>query len=450
MGRIASQYREFIRFGMQRSGTSPFADLLQVWTNAQNEETHMRTEQHPQRICRKGGELKKLVGECAILLIVAGFSALAQAQTVTLIHSFEGGAKDGFSPTAGLILGIDGNFYGTTYNGGPTDAGVIFRVNPAGLFSLLFTFGADNDANPIGRLVQDSAGYLYGTTYDGGKYASGTVFKFDIVSDKLTILHNFTGKTGGGNPKGDLLITAAGAMVGTTFWGGSPKCYSKIGCGVVFQLSPSKFTVLHTFAGSPKDGAHPAAGFIQDSAGNLYSTTSEGGAYGDGELNLGYGTVFKLSPAGKKTTLYSFGGVASDGIAPSADLISDSSGNLYGTAAGGGIYGAGTVFEVTPGGKETALYQFTGGDDGDGPVAPLVRDAEGNLYGTTLKGGSAGFGVVFELSKSGTFTVLHTFAGPPNDGSLPEGGLLPYNGVFYGTTIGGGKYGDGTIYKLEP
>jgi uncharacterized repeat protein (TIGR03803 family) len=213
------------------------------------------------------------------------------------------------------------------------------------------------------------------------------------------------------------------------------------------------FVVLHTFTGPP-DGGFPNGGVILDSKGNLYGTTSEGGT---GACSGGCGTVFKLSPAGKETILYSFTGTNGDGKYPQGGLVRDASGNLYGTTYGGGTsgnacnnYGCGTVFMLDAAGIETVLYSFSGGVDGATPLAGVVRDAAGNLYGTTHLGGAFNWGTVFVVDKTGTETVLHSFDGLTGDGGDAYGGLiLDSAGTLYGTTQGGGNVNSNCLPGLE-
>lgn len=223
-------------------------------------------------------------------------------------------------------------------------------------------------------------------------------------------------------------------------------------CFLTWTAQAQVFSVVHAFQGPP-DGANPMAGFIRDSAGNLYATTDGGGAYG-------WGTVFKVNASGQETVLYSFTG-GNDGGHPTATLVRDSSGNLYGTAQSGGKLNWGTVFKLNSAGKLTVLHTFTGGKDGGTPRAGLIRDSSGNLYGTTSAGGAAclaspGCGVIFKLTSAGTETVLHTFTG--SDGAMPAAALIRDSaGNLYGTTTTGGNlacgtdgpYGCGTVFKLS-
>jgi len=254
----------------------------------------------------------------------------------------------------------------------------------------------------------------------------------------LTTLYAFTGGADGGTPYfGDLVLDAKGNLYGTTFAGGAYP-----GLGVVFKVTPAGAeTVLYTFKSA--DGCSPYAGLIRDTKGNLYGTTGACGAYG-------YGTVFELTKRGAEAVLYNFTGGA-DGGQPIAGLVRDAQGNLYGTTNVGGVLGSyccGTVFEVTPAGTETVLHAFTGGADGENPVAALVRDAKGNLYGTTGQGGGSCCGTVFELTPSDTENILFSFNYTDGSGPGPNRLVRDAKGNFYGTTSGGGAYGNGTVFEL--
>jgi uncharacterized repeat protein (TIGR03803 family) len=327
---------------------------------------------------------------------------------------------------------------------------VVFKLSPSGTETVVYRFSGQDGANPHAGLVRDGAGNLYGTTSGGGA-GVGVVFKLS-PSGTETVLHSFTGDDGI-NPL-DLVRDAAGNLYGTTASGGSWNI------GVVFELVRSDSTyqskVLFTFTGNMKqDGAYPLAGLVRDVAGNLYGTTSYGGTHG-------WGVVFKLSPTGSETVLHSFTNGA-DGAYPAAGLIQDAAGNLYGTTYGAGAHGFGVVFELIrcdsePSGYEfRPLYSFTGGAAGAYPLAGLVRDMAGNLYGTTSYGGTHGWGVVFKLSPTGSETVLHSFTNGA-DGAYPAAGLIQdAAGNLYGTTTQGGAtstceppYGCGVVFKLTP
>jgi uncharacterized repeat protein (TIGR03803 family) len=259
----------------------------------------------------------------------------------------------------------------------------------------------------------------------------------------FSVIHNFTGGSDGGNPLAGFAVDAAGNFVGTTSTGGAS------GAGTVFKVTArGKETVLYTFAGGT-DGANPEAGlFINAATGNLYGTTNAGGAYGAG-------TVFEVTPRGKETVLYSFTG-KTDGANPQAGVAMNATGMLYGTTSAGGIYGNGTVFELgRKGGKwiEQVLFSFSQDATGKIPVAGVTLDANGNLYGTTSAGGTYTNGNIFELtrSKSGwTETILHNFENA-SDGAVPYGGLIfDPSGNLYGTATEGGNNEGGTIFELTP
>jgi len=259
-----------------------------------------------------------------------------------------------------------------------------------------FTGGADG-GTPYAGLVQDAKEDLYGTTSSGGSFSnSGVVFKVSSKG-KEAVLYTFTGGADGGNPYAGLVQGANGILYGTTLTGGDISCNHPYGCGTVFKVTKTgKETVLYTFTGGA-DGGYPYAGLVRDAEGNLYGTTIEGG---DLSCNhpYGCGTVFKVTKTGKETVLYTFTGGA-DGGYPYAGLVRDAKGNLYGTTSTGGALKAGVVFRVSSKGKETVLYTFTGGVDGASPLVlgRLVQDAKGRLYGTTELGGASKFGTVFKL-----------------------------------------------------
>jgi uncharacterized repeat protein (TIGR03803 family) len=268
----------------------------------------------------------------------------------------------------------------------------------------------------VGPLVKDKVGNLYGATQLGGKRGLGTVFKLSPAG-KETILHNFSGGSGGGALGAGVILDSTGNIYGTTFIGGDLNCNPGQGCGVVFKVDISGHeTVLHTFEGS--DGASPWSPLIPDSAGNLYGTTQAGGDLGLCSVGLGCGVVFELSPNSdgtwSETVLYKFCSASNctDGKFPSAGtLIQDAAGNLYGTTIEGGANtgcsggnGCGVVFELNASGKETVLHNFTGGTDGNYPLTGVTMDKAGNLYGTATSGGNTkcnpptGCGTVFKLS----------------------------------------------------
>jgi uncharacterized repeat protein (TIGR03803 family) len=379
----------------------------------------------------------------ALLTLVLISAPAAPAQTFTLLYQFRSG-PGGINPYAGVVRDAKGNLYGTTYNDGAFAAGTVFRINTAGKEKVLHSFSqTDGDgAFPwYGTLARDSSGNLYGTTITGGvagELCCGTIFKV-TAAGKETVLYRFTGDNGDGFPQAGVVRDSSGNLYGTTQNGGPSNA------GTVFKVDPSgRKTILYSFTGST-DGAYPMAAVVLDAKGNLYGTTSGGGLYSFG----GYGTVFKVDPAGKETVLYTFMG-ANDGSSPEAGVIRDSQGSLYGTTNLGGTEAAGTVFTVDLQGHETVLHNFAGGSDGWLPLGgSLVRDSAGNLYGTTPQGGSNDFGVVFKIDTKGNETALHNFSG--SDGKIPYGTLfLDRAGNLYGTTYEGGAYGGGVVFKIAP
>lgn len=398
-----------------------------------------------------------------ILIVVGGFGlaltvifspANVYANKFHLVYTFTGG-NDGGEPTGALIRGKAGYLYGTACAGGGSGYGAVFKLSPDGTETVLYSFaGYPNDgACPNASLIMDRKGDLYGTTYGSSncKAGCGTVFRLRSNNHE-TVLHAFTGEPDGAGARGGL-IRINGNLYGTTEEGGAKNL------GTVFRVTPNGTeTVLHSFGQNNGDGAFPTYGnLIADAQGDLYGTTS-----GDG---LG-GTAFELAPDGILTVLYTFCTIqpyCADGNGPSAGLISDSQGNLYGTTVNGGgdgCYngeGCGVVFKLAPDGVETVLHAFTGGADGAQPWDTLLMDAKGNLYGTTANGGGSGCsdiyqtgcGTIFRIAPDGTETVLYSFTGG-SDGASPLAGLVAdKKGDLYGTAYLGGTYNNGTVYELK-
>lgn len=403
----------------------------------------------------------------AIILTAAsitGFASPGQAQSQGPAHFRVllqyPNPTDAGGPTGRLIRDEQGNLYGVG-GGGPTNRGVAFKLSPNGQETILHIFGTGKDgSHPVAGLVRDSQGNLYGTTSAGGAHTFGTVFRLTPGGDE-TILHSFRGEPDGAAPDADLLLDAAGNLYGTT-WAGGQGCtnpYGASGCGTVFEITAAgKEKTLYSFADSP-DGAHPTAGLVADRDGNLYGTTAQGGTIYAREFPLG--TVFRLTPDGQETVLYRFNGSAqNDGQNPNSTLVWDEFGNLYGTTTEGGANGYGTVFRLGPTGVESVLYAFpTSSTDGKNPEAGLVRDREGNLYGTAQAGGDEtdgcagnGCGVVFRLAPNNNAeTILHSFTDTGDGGCEPNTALaLSRDGRLYGTTLFCGTTGNGTIFELRP
>ncbi|HEY3974911.1 MAG TPA: choice-of-anchor tandem repeat GloVer-containing protein [Candidatus Sulfotelmatobacter sp.] len=372
-----------------------------------------------------------------LLCSVAAFllAAPASAQTFKILLRFPN-QPGGGNPSA--LLDVNGNLYGTTQIGGPSKLGNIFELTSQGNESTLYSFTnttPDGRTPTIGPLIQDAAGNFYGTTQNGGDYncfvffvrGCGTVFKLSPTGQE-TILHSFSGGADGAQPLAGLAADAAGNLYGTTYQGGTG-CSG--GCGTVYKVTPTGVeSVLYSFTGGA-DGSLPYSVVpVTDAEGNLYGTTLKSGdlSCGRGE---GCGTVFKVDPSGYETVLYSFTDGA-DGAFPDAGLARDSQGNLYGTTSAGGNLncdpghtGCGTVFKVNPSGSLTVLYNFAYVDTGYGPISTLVLDPAGNLYGTTLYGGAAQWGGVFKVSSHGVYSLLHSF----NTGNEFIDGIWPMAGL---------------------
>ncbi len=340
------------------------------------------------------------------LALVAVATSRAHAQTFSVVHNFTGGS-DGANPLSGFTIDAAGNLYGTTNAGGVSGAGTVFKVTQSGSEMVLYSFtGGIDGANPGASLLLDAAaGYLYGTTVAGGAYGAGTVFKVEPNGGKQRVLYSFTGGTDGAGPEAGLAMDAAGFLYGTTTAGGLN------GNGTVFRLGlsgSSPYRVLYSFGQGSTDGKIPVAGVTLDAAGNIYGTTSAGGIYG-------YGTVFQLTlPRSsslygwKESILHNFQD-ANDGGVPYAGLTLDQAGNLYGAATEGGEGGnvGGTIFKLTPSqsGWTFTVLQSLPGWGISGTFRNVIMDASGSLYATTHCDGANNAGTVYKLTYSrGTWT----------------------------------------------
>ena len=388
----------------------------------------------------------------AAAMLVAPYGAAAKGFHV--VYTFPNG-QAGAAAHAGVIRDGSGNLYGSTFYGGNSNLGRgnVFKLAPDGTETLLYSFTGGTDGGLPAGLTMDAAGNLYGTTQQGGViegcqgHGCGVVFEIAAGASE-TVLYTFTGASDGANPQSGVILDKKGNLYGTTIGGGTD------GFGTVFELTAKgKEKVLYSFAGGA-DGKSPISGLAADKAGNLFGTTNLGGndANCNGYGNNGCGTVYEVGPDGTHSVLYVFTGAA-DGGNPVGGLLSDNAGNLYGTTEVGGLtagcggFGCGTVFKLAAGGALTTLYTFTGGSDGGQPVATLVSDSGGNLYGTTLFWGQ-GYGVVFALAPDGTESVLHSFT-DGDDGAYPFGSLLKIGKSYYSTTSGGGAENWGTVFKVR-
>jgi uncharacterized repeat protein (TIGR03803 family) len=325
------------------------------------------------------------------------------AGALTNLASFDG--TNGAQPFAKLIQGTDGNFYGTTAEGGAHGLGTVFTMTPVGGLSALVSFDGTNGAHPFAGLVQGTNGNFYGTTSGGGVRGLGTIFTL-TPAGTLSTLAFFDG-TNGARPYGALVQDASGNLYGTTSAGGM------FNAGAVFAFKPADNTLtnLHSFTGL-SDGAGPQSGLVLGRDGKLYGTTAGGGM---NAASGGDGVVFQITPSGVFTNLFSFSGT--NGANPFAALVQASDGNLYGSTSAGGAQGAGTLFCITIAGKLTTLHSFSGGSDGASPhYAGLVQATDGNFYGVTSTGGQTGYGTLFQLSG-----FVPSIVAPPVRQTVPAG-----------------------------
>lgn len=391
----------------------------------------------------------RIVWFCAVIAIAS------QAQPLTTLASFSGTIQP--QPTV-LIQATDGNFYGTTSQGGllttlsPRGNGSIFKLTPAGALTTLYNFGTVlNDGAIPNSLIQGTDGNFYGTTYYTGMGAFGIAGKaagfgtiFKITPDgELTTLYTFCQ---GSEPCIDdeyptsLTQGADGTIYGTTLG-------ESLG-GSFFKITPAgKLTTLYGFGrGQTTQGSNPMGPLVQASDGEFYGTASGDGILPCGSFTLGCGTVFKITPGGTLTKLYTFGTISTDGANPRSSLVLATDGNFYGTTVAGGATGDGTVFRITPSGTLTTLYSFT---HECSPTGDLVQAGDGGLYGTC--GGSSPPGTIFRIALDGTFTTQYTFCAQPNcdDGRTPDWLIQGSDGNLYGTTQIGGANADGSIFEFS-
>jgi uncharacterized repeat protein (TIGR03803 family) len=388
---------------------------------------------------------KYRVAICVLLALIAFLATTTHAQTFSVLYNFGSAPGDARVPVqpGTIAQGRDGNFYSTSAHGGNYNMGSVFNLTPSGQITLLYGFGGtfiNNEGSfPSSGLTPASDGSFYGAAYTGGAYSVGTIFKI-TPSGTLTQLYDFTGGADGASPLAAPIQGSDGNLYGTAAAGGANH-------GVIYKITAAgKFSVLHTFAGS--DGGFPQSQLIQGTDGTFYGTTSGGGANG----NLG--TIFKITPTGKLTTLFSFDSVR--GTSPDASLIQGKDGNFYGSARFGGLYDHGVIFKMNSTGRLTVLHNFcpvAGCADGSSPNTALVQGSDGNFYGVASDGGNS-YGTLFKMTPAGTFTVLHTF--DPTTGWTPITLTQPTNGILYGEATGGGtgtgcwpSSGCGTFFSLN-
>ena len=339
----------------------------------------------------------------ALFVLWATATLTLPAQTFKTLHNFNN--TDAALPRATMVQGNDGNFYGTTRNGGNTacnlGCGTIFKITPNGKLTA-FKFDGTNGSQPYAGLVKRQR-RLHSVTTSGGVNDLGTVFKF-TPNGGLTTLYSFSANTGY-SPLGGLVLASDGNIYGTASSGGPASGQCDPGCGTIFKITPKgKYSTIHNFNGIP-DGGAPLATMTQAPNGKLYGTASTLGNAGS------YGTVFTITTKGKFTVVHQFNNT--DGAYPFGGLILGADGNFYGQTDLGGAsdFGAfGTItYKITPSVKVTTLHRFEQ-TDGDNPISPLVQGTDGNFYGTASYGGKhPNFGTIFKITPGGKFTTLHNF-----------------------------------------
>src|SRR5581483_11267892 len=389
-------------------------------------------------------KLRSSLTSVLVILLFAVGGAVLQAQTYTTLYSFGSVSGDPRNPTTNGLMsqGRDGNLYSTTTFGGSTNTGAAFKITTSGALTKLFDF----TNTPVGGLDLGFDGNLYGTTTGGGTFNVGTVFRI-TPGGQLTTLWNFTSGTDGAGP----LYPPFQGQDGN-YYGTNPNVRTG-DFGRVYKMTPAGvLTVLGAFDGN--NGNNPNLP-VQAADGNFYGTARFGGVNGFG-CQIGCGTLYKISPSGTITPLHSFAGYPSDGADPRGVLVQGNDGNFYGTTYAGGANNLGSIFKMTPSGQLTILYSFcsaAGCVDGKNPYVGLIAGTDGNLYGTS-QGGAHNAGAIFKVTPTGTFTTLYSFCNVSGcaDGFFPQTPLMQHtNGKLYGVTESGGANGlnGGVFYSVD-
>jgi len=374
----------------------------------------------------------------SVFMLLALFAGAAKAQTFSVLYNFGSVQWDPANPSWGGLVaqGRDGNLYSTTPSGGAPGGGSVFKIAPSGNVTSLFGFGGSNEDGwaPYSGVTLASDGNLYGSNLNGGISDAGVVFKISPTGT-VAVIYSFEGGSYGAFPYAAPIQGTDGNFYGTTYF---------LPFGTVYRLTPTgNLTTLYAFDST--HGANPIGALIQGTDGNFYGTTYAGGSTNSG-------TVFKITPSGKLTVLFNFDGT--HGAAPYAQLVQGNDSNFYGTTSAGGSGGDGVVFKITSTGKISILHNFTGAPDGGYPYGGLAQATDGNFYGTTSQGGTSGgtgFGTIFEITSTGTLSVLHDF--DDTDGRTPQATLFQStSGLLYGDTTYGGDgilCACGTFYSLD-
>lgn len=373
---------------------------------------------------------------CSVLLLL-GMAVPVAAQTLTLVHSFSG--PDGSTPCAGILLASDGNFYGTTVDGGANGFGTIYAINSQGILNTVYSFAETDGSYPMSALIQGSDGALYGTTNAGGAHNLGTIYRI-TAAGALTTLYSFSGPDGN-NPYGSLLQGPDGNFYGTTAGGGAGASGNLGGFGTVFQLTlAGKLTLLHSFQGQPGgDGGFPFSNVVYLGNGYFAGATARGGTADN------FGVVYFVNVAGDITEPVLFDGSNGDG--GFGGLILGTDGNEYGVTMGDGEYGFGTLYRVTPAGEESVLSNFGAGGQPYNAFGNLVQASDGNFYGASNSNSNYGYGSLFEFNPATASLLTFDFAG--SNGSAPYSTLIEASGgSLWGTTSAGGAHGMGEVFKF--
>ena len=359
--------------------------------------------------------------------ILAGIFAVGSASAVTLQTLYPAS-----TPLSSLVAAPDGNLYGTSRYGGTYDLGTVFKISTTGAYQEIFSFtGGGIGSHPNAGLTLGPDGQLYGTTRYGGIQNAGLVFKI-TTSGSFTSLHLLVHSTEGAEPVGGLVVGTNGMLYGTASCGGA------LGFGSVFQITTNgSLTVLRSFTGS--DGNGPVTTLAVGADGLLYGTTQYGGT-DDG------GTVFKVSTGGTFTSLFSFHNT--DGAYPTSALVQGADNALYGTTEYGGANGFGSIFRITPGGTFNSLHSMFAEDSGSNPIGGLVLGPDDDLYGSTVHGGTNGFGCIFRATTSSGYSAVYHFSGFDDGGGPLTSFARGKDGNYYGTTSFAGQGGGGTFYRL--
>lgn len=370
----------------------------------------------------------------AVTITLPLIATTAHAQTFSVLSNFGVNRGDPQNPFLGPIAqGRDGAMYTTSWSGGTSGAGTVFKITSAGTLRVLFNLSPPTTGYaPFGGLTLAMDGNFYGTTSVGGPGGWGTLFKI-TPSGKMKVLYSFSNDSNGSSPTSPPIQGVDGNLYGTTSasFGGSQ------GFGTIYKITPTgEFSTLYQFSGV--DGQWPWASMLLASDGNFYGTCYTGGT-------SGFGTVYKITPAGKLTTIYNFDGT--HGIWPAAGLVEADDKTFYGTTLDGGANNSGVIFKISPAGKLTAIHDFDP-TTSIGYRSGLVQATDGNFYGVVPDGGLFGYGFIYKVTRDGEFSVVYTFDGIT--GARPTTSFLQHtNGLLYGDTSYGGTYDWGVFDQLE-